>query len=64
MSEQPLPIDDEFEELDEAEVDEVIESLEVLANNVSSDSLRAILEDAASEIYDLFYGDEQESQAA
>lgn len=65
MSDQPLPFDDEFEELDGDEVDEVIESLEVLAHNVTSESLRAILEDAAVEIHELFYGDEEdESQAA
>lgn len=65
MSDQLLPIDDEFEELDGDEVDEVIESLEVLAQNVSSESLRAIIEDASIEIHELFYGDDEEdSQAA
>lgn len=66
MSDRYLPIDDEFEELDGDEVDEVIESLEVLAQNVSSESLRAIIEDASIEIHELFYGDEEaeESQAA
>jgi len=64
VSEQPLPIDDEFEEIDGDEVDEVIEALEVLAHNVTSESLRAILEDAAIEIHELFYGDEQDAQAA
>jgi len=57
-------MDDEFEELDGDEVDEVVEALEVLAHNVTSDSLRAILEDAAIEIHELFYGDEEEAQAA
>ena len=65
MSDQFLPIEDEFEELDGDEVDEVIESLELLAQNVSSESLRAIIEDASVEIHELFYGDEEEdSQAA
>lgn len=64
MSDQLLPIDDDFEELDGDEVDEVIESLEVLAHNVSSESLRAIIEDAAIEIHELFYGDEEDVQAA
>lgn len=64
MSDQPLSIDEEFEELDGDEVDEVIESLEVLAHNVTSESLRAILEDAAVEIHELFYNDEDDAQAA
>jgi len=67
MTNQPLSNDsltDEFEELEEAEVEEVIEALEVLADNVNSESLRAILEDAASEIYVLFHGDEPDSLAA
>lgn len=64
MTDQPLPIDNDFEEIDEAEVDEVIEALEVLADHVNSESLRAILEDAASEVYSLFYDDENDSQAA
>ena len=64
MTDQPLPIDNDFEEIEEAEVDEVIEALEVLADHVNSESLRAILEDAASEVHALFYGDENESQAA
>jgi len=64
VTDQPLPIDNDFEEIDEAEVDEVIEALEVLADHVNSESLRAILEDAASEVYSLFYDDENDSQAA
>ncbi|MBD3672858.1 MAG: hypothetical protein HUJ26_04965 [Planctomycetaceae bacterium] len=64
MTDQSLPLDDQYEEIDEAEVDEVIESLEILADHVNSESLRAILEDAVAEIDALFHGDESESQAA
>ena len=64
MSDQPFSIEDEFEDLDGNEVDEVIESLEVLAHNVSSESLRAIIEDAAIEIHQLYYADEQEDAQA
>lgn len=64
MTDTPLPIDDEYEELDEAEVDEVIEALEVLADHVNSESVRAILEEAATEVHALFYDDDNEAQAA
>ena len=64
MTDPLFSADNEFEEIDEAEVDEVIEALEVLADHVNSESLRAILEDAASEVFTLFHGDEPESQAA
>lgn len=64
MTDQSLSFDDQYEEIDEAEVDEVIESLEILADHVNSESLRAILEDAAAEIDALFHDDDSESQAA
>ncbi|GEM_PF-2050917 len=64
MTDQSLPIEDEFEELEEAEVDEVVEALEVLADHVNSETIRAILEDAATEVHALFHDDETESQAA
>jgi hypothetical protein len=64
MDEQTFQLNDEFEEIDGDEVDEVIEALETLAHGVESDSLRAILEDAAEEVHQLFYGDESETQAA
>ncbi|MDB4786907.1 MAG: hypothetical protein P8M30_11740 [Planctomycetaceae bacterium] len=64
MTDQSVPINDEYEELEEAEVDEVIEALEVLADQVNSETIRAILEDAANEVHALFHDDETESQAA
>ena len=64
MSEQAVPIDDEFEEVDGDEVDEVLASLDRLVQHVSSESLRAILEDAAVEIHDLYYLDDQEDAQA
>ena len=64
MDEIALPLDDEFEEIDGDEVDGVVESLEILAQTVTSDSLRAILEDAADEIHELYYKDESGSEAA
>ena len=64
MDETTLPIEDEFEEIDGDEVDGVVESLEILAQTVSSDSLRAILEDAADEIHELYYKDDSDNEAA
>jgi hypothetical protein len=64
MDDQTFFLNDEYEEIDGNEVDEVVEALEILAQNVESDSLRAILEDAAEEVHQLFYNDESETQAA
>ncbi|HSG72429.1 MAG TPA: hypothetical protein VLA12_18605 [Planctomycetaceae bacterium] len=64
MDDDILDLNDEYEVIDGNEVDEVIESLELLAQNVESESLRAILEDAAAEVHHLFYNDDSESQAA
>ena len=57
----PSPIDnrpsdsDEYEEISSAEVDRIIQSLETLMQSVSSENIRAYLDEAADNIYALIY---------
>ena len=46
---------DEYEEISSAEVDQVIQALESLMQNVSSENIRAYLNEAADNIYALIY---------
>ncbi len=46
---------DEYEEISSAEVDRVIQSLEALIQSVSSENIRAYLDEAADNIYSLIY---------
>lgn len=50
------PIDpNEYEEISSAEVDRVVESLELLIDSVSSENIRAYLNEAADNVYSLIY---------
>ena len=57
----PTPFDnssstsDEYEEISSAEVDRVIQALEALMQSVSSENIRAYLDEAADNIYSLIY---------
>lgn len=46
---------DEYEEISSAEVDHVIQALETLMQGVSSENIRAYLDEAADNIYSLIY---------
>ena len=46
---------DEYEEISSAEVDRVIQALEALIQGVSSENIRAYLDEAADNIYSLIY---------
>lgn len=54
--------DDEYEEISSNEVDSVVEALELLADKVDSETIRAMLEDTAAEIHNLFYDDSLTAQ--
>lgn len=57
----PTPFDnyssesDDYEEISSTEVDRVIQALETLIQNVSSENIRAYLDEAADNIYSLVY---------
>ena len=46
---------DEYEEISSTEVDRVIQTLETLIQSVSSENIRAYLDEAADNIYSLIY---------
>jgi hypothetical protein len=51
---------DEYEEITSEEVDRVIAGLEALMNQTTSENIRASLEEAADQIFELVYGDDAE----
>lgn len=53
-------VSDEYEEISSDEVDRIVESLEELADTVSSENIRALLEEASQNVYDLVYDEEDE----
>lgn len=61
--ENDLDVTDEYEEISSDEVDRVVESLEELAESVSSENIRALLEEASQNVYDLVYDEEDEIEA-
>lgn len=56
----------EFEEVSSEEVDRVVAALEELMNSVTSETIRAHLEDISNTVYYLVYDEEEEglSEAA
>ena len=68
MSESRFPEDlgslDEYEEITSEEVDRVVGSLEALIDTVSSENVKAYLDEALNGIYYLIYEDEQDEPAA
>ena len=57
-SEEDLETSEEYEEISSDEVDSVLESLEELANRVTSENIKTYLEEASQQIYELVYEDE------
>jgi DNA-binding transcriptional regulator GbsR (MarR family) len=55
---------EEFEEITSDEVDRVVEQLEKLMETVSSENIKAYLEDAVNNIFFLLYDDEDTADAA
>jgi N-dimethylarginine dimethylaminohydrolase len=51
---------DEYEEITSEEVDRVIAGLEALMSQTRSENIRAYLEEAADQIFDLVYGEDAE----
>jgi hypothetical protein len=51
---------DEYEEITSEDVDRVIAGLEALMGQTRSENIRAYLEEAADQIFDLVYGDDAE----
>ena len=54
----------EYEEITSDEVDRVVEQLEKLMETVSSENIKAYLEDAVNNIFFLLYDDEDTAEAA
>ncbi len=54
---------DEYEEITSEEVDRVVAGLEALMNQTKSENIRAYLEEAADQIFDLVYGEDAEVMA-
>ncbi len=50
--------EDEYEEIDSDEVDRVVTALESLIDSTSSENIRAYLDEAAQNIYQLVYEEE------
>ena len=59
-----LDLSDEYEEICSDEVDRVVETLEQLAETVSSENIRTMLEEASQSIYELVYEEEEEEAEA
>ena len=55
-----LEMAEEFEEITSEEVDRVVESLETLAESVTSENIRTYLEDVTNTIYELVYDETDE----
>ncbi len=51
---------DEYEEITSEDVDRIIAGLEALMGQTKSENIRAYLEEAADQIFDLVYGDDAE----
>ncbi len=51
---------DEYEEITSEDVDRVIAGLEALMSQAKSENIRAYLEEAADQIFELVYGDDAE----
>jgi hypothetical protein len=51
---------DEYEEITSEDVDRVIAGLEALMGQTRSENIRAYLEEAADQIFDLVYSDDAE----
>lgn len=56
-SEDDLDETEEYEEITSEEVDRVVETLETLAETVSSENVKVYLEDAVNSIHSLIYDD-------
>ncbi len=52
----------EYEEITSDEVDHVIEALGMLAEHVTSENIRAYIEEASNNIYYLIYDEEAETE--
>jgi len=59
-----LDENEEFEEITSDEVDRVVEQLEKLMETVSSENIKAYLEEAVNNIFFLLYDDEDAAEAA
>jgi hypothetical protein len=57
---EPQSTGGDYEEITSEEVDRVIEALEKLMAQTSSENIRAYLEEAADNIFELVYGDDAE----
>ena len=61
--EDKLEISDEYEEICSDEVDRVVETLEQLAEDVASENIRTMLEEASQSVYELIYDGEEDAEA-
>jgi hypothetical protein len=55
---EPQAAGGDYEEITSEEVDRVIEALEKLMGQTTSENIRAYLEEAADNIFDLVYGED------
>lgn len=60
--EENLDLSDEYEEICSDEVDRVVEVLEQLAESVSSENIRVMLEEASQSVYELVYEEEEDAE--
>ena len=61
--ENELDLSDEYEEICSDEVDRVVETLDQLAESVSSENIRTMLEETSQNIYGLIYEEEDDIEA-
>lgn len=62
VTDEPLEMDEEFEEISAVEVDRVIAALDALIQTIESDTIRSYLETTAEEIS--FLVDDEEDEPA
>lgn len=55
MTPPPFDSADDYEEISSVEVDRVVQALEELMQSVTSENIRAYLDEAADSIYSLIY---------
>jgi len=55
MTPPPFDSSDDYEEISSVEVDRVVQALEELMQSVTSENIRAYLDEAADNVYSLIY---------
>lgn len=61
---ESTPIENEYEEISSDEVDRIVQALESLIDETTSENIRAYLDEAAENIYRLVYDEDAAGDAA